>query len=62
MAAATETNTATLYASSPPTSPPGPSSWGLNFCCEGIPRLKPDPVEQPKNPDANGYIVKYARI
>jgi len=63
MAAATEINTATLYASNPTTSSSvGTSFSGLSFSCEGIPRLKPNSVKHPKNPAASGYTVIFAPI
>ena len=63
MAAATETNTATLYASNPTTSSSvGTSFSGLSFSCETIPLLKSNAVKHPKNPAASGYTVIFARI
>jgi len=63
MAAATEINTATLYASNPATSASvGTSFSGLSFSGETIPRLKPNSVKHPKNPAASGYTVIFARM
>ena len=63
MAAATEINTATLYASNPATSSSGETSLsGLSFSCKGIPLLKCNAVKHPKNPPASGYTVIFARI
>jgi hypothetical protein len=63
MAAATETNTATLYASNPTTSSSvGTSFSRLSFSCEGIPLLECNAVKHPKNPPATGFTVIFAPI
>jgi hypothetical protein len=58
MAAATETNTATLYPSNPTTSSSvGTSFSGLNFSCGTIPLLKSNAINHPKNPAAGGIVT-----